>query len=99
MSEIRVRWTQRVMGREVGHEETVERTPLIEALLANNRVELVQAVVAVSPHTNDLGQVLENVYIDLAVSEDTVANEILSQAISEAEFEIPKPKPRAPRRE
>lgn len=110
MSEIRVRWTQRVMGRYPGDEETVEHTPLIDGLLANNRIVLVDAApvqvapvhVEVSPHTNDLGQVLENVHIDLPVPEDTVANDTIPEAVSEVEFEIPKPaapRPRAPRKE
>lgn len=41
--QIEIKWLQRVNGRRAGDTETVERTPYIEALIAQRRVEIVAA--------------------------------------------------------
>lgn len=56
MSEVTVRWLQRAAGRDVGHEETVERTEFIEGCLANHRLEI-------------LAETIENVHVDLPVND------------------------------
>lgn len=98
MTEIRVRWTQRVMGRYPGDEETIEHTPLVDALAAQNRLDILETL----PYMNDLGQVLEDVHVDLPVidvpSRGDGSLDDLPAAVSEVEFEIPKPRPRAPRK-
>lgn len=89
MSEVRVRWSQRVAGREPGYEETVERTEFIDGCLANNRLEILQEY-SVLP-------VIEDVHVDLPV-EDTVANDSFpTDAPGAVSYDIPRPRPR-PRR-
>lgn len=59
MSEVRIRWSQRAAGRNVGDVETLELTPWIEAILAAGRavvlspddapIELAEEVVEEAP--------------------------------------------------
>jgi hypothetical protein len=46
MTEITVRWNQRVAGRFPGYMETAEETPFLLGCLANNRCELVPVIPA-----------------------------------------------------
>lgn len=60
MSEVTVRWNQRVLGREPGHIETVELTPLIEGCLTQGRCVQVageQVVAPIEEAWNGLGPV------------------------------------------
>lgn len=41
MSEVHIRWTQNVAGRQEGYEEVVERTEFIDGCLANNRLVII----------------------------------------------------------
>lgn len=42
MSEVTIRWSQRVAGRHVGDVATVERTPFIDALISAGRVKVLE---------------------------------------------------------
>lgn len=42
MSEVRIKWLQRVAGRDEGDVEVVELTPFIEGCVENNRLEIVE---------------------------------------------------------
>ncbi len=44
MASAKIRWTQKVLGREVGHVETVEiDTPLMKGCLKNRRFEILES--------------------------------------------------------
>lgn len=49
MSQITIRWEQRVLGRNPGEIEETEVTPMITALLQQGRVSLVSGKVDVTP--------------------------------------------------
>lgn len=49
MSQITIRWEQRVLGRTPGDIEETEVTPMITALLQQGRVSLVSGKVDVAP--------------------------------------------------
>lgn len=48
---VRIQWTQRAAGREVGDQEEVELTPFVQGCLDQDRVFLVsEPIVGFSPH-------------------------------------------------
>jgi hypothetical protein len=49
MSEVTLRWTQRVLGRRPGDVETVERTAMIDAVLKTGRAEEVKPAKKAAP--------------------------------------------------
>lgn len=42
MAAVKIEWTQRTAGREIGDQEEVELTPFVEACLEQGRVFIVQ---------------------------------------------------------
>lgn len=44
MSEVKIRWTQRAAGRDVGDEETVERTDFVNAIIEQGRVVVLEEI-------------------------------------------------------
>lgn len=112
MAEVRIRWTQRIMGRFPGQEETVERTSLIDALVAQGRVEVVQEALPVADHIALLGVVepaaLEEVFTDMSApvgdpventATETAGDGSLDDLPAPVQEAKPGPRPRAPRRE
>lgn len=105
MAAVKIRWTQRVMGRSPGQEETVERTDLIEAMAAQGRILILEPV---ADHIALLGvvepAVLEEVFVDMSAPdepvEDTPTEDVAVDVPPPAQIPTPgdivRPGPRRP---
>lgn len=83
MAQVRVRWMQRVNGRYPGMEEIVERTDYIDALIAQNRLEVVAPAEHVTAPRGHEGPIV-------GVFTDEVADFVPGPAELAAVLELPE---------